>query len=144
MITLDEVTYEEGEDSVYAVFEGLGMIYYLNYDQSVNMHELYLVNDETAIQADTVTHACDFDYKSFYDSSYNMDNICYTAKVSLNDLQGQYKLILKVNNGEYSDVAEITNAYEYNHNTYESEHLKTSFLNDAIRYRLLMDVSHSE
>ena len=144
LITLDEVTYEEGEDSVYAVFEGLGMIYYLNYDQSVNMHELYLVNDETAIKADTVTHACDFDYKSFYDSSYNMDNICYTAKVSLNDLQGRYKLIMKVNNGEYSDVAEITNAYEYNHNTYESEHLKTSFLNDAIRYRLLMDVSHSE
>ncbi|MBP1529080.1 MAG: hypothetical protein ILA55_01135, partial [Erysipelotrichaceae bacterium] len=144
LITLDEVTYEEGEDSVYAVFEGLGMIYYLNYDQSVNMHELYLVNDETAIKADTVTHACDFDYKSFYDSSYNMDNICYTAKVSLNDLQGQYKLIMKINNGEYSDVAEITNAYEYNHNTYESEHLKTSFLNDAIRYRLLMDVSHSE
>ena len=142
LVTLDSVTYEENEEGVTAIFEGLGMIYYLNYDQNISYHELYLVNNEKAIKAETTSHACGFDYKSFYESSYNMDNICYTAKVDLSDLEGDYHLYLKIMNGEYVDLAELNNAYEYEHNIYSTEKLKTSFLTEAIRYRLVFNVQH--
>ena len=142
LITLDEVTYEKSEDATYAVFEGLGMIYYLNYDLEENMHELYLINDDGYVKADTVSKACAFDYKSFYESSYNMDRICYSARIDLSELSGPYRLVLKIRNGEFTDIGEITNAYGYGHNTYESENIKTTFITDAIRYRLLMDVEH--
>lgn len=144
LVTLDSVTYEETDGTVYAVFEGLGMIYYLNYDLNINMHELYLVNENEVIRADTSSHACSFDYRSFYQSSFSMDNICYTAKADLKDLNGEYRLILKVNNGEYHDLAEITNAYGFEHSTYSSDLLKTSFFTDSIRYRLLLHVDHYE
>ena len=144
LVTLDSVTYEEDGGSIYAVFEGVGMIYYLNYDQESNMHELYLVNDEKAIKADTSSHACSFDYRSFYQSSFNMDRICYTAKVGLNELNGDYRLLLKISNGDYRDITELTNAYGYEHKTYASDSLKTSFLTNAIRYRLMLHVEHSD
>lgn len=142
LITLDEVSYEEEDGKVYAVFEGLGMIYYLDYDSNEDMHQLYLVNEENAIRVDTSSHACPFDYQSFYNSSYNMDNICFTAKADLSDLQGRYRLMLEVENGAYRDLAEITNAYEYQHNIYDSVDLKARFINDTIRYRLLFEVVH--
>lgn len=143
LITLDEVSYEEEDGKVYAVFEGLGMIYYLNYDSDAKMHQLYLVNNEEAIVVETSSHACPFDYQSFYNSSFNMDNICYTAKADLDDLQGSYRMMLEVENGDYRDLTEITNAYEYQHNVYDAENLKARFINDAIRYRLLFDVLHT-
>ena len=142
LIALDEVTYETIEDKTYAVFEGVGMIYYLNYDLEENMHELYLVNEEGYVRADTVSHACSFDYQSFYESSYNMDKICYTARADLSELSGPYKLILKIRNGEFVDIGEITNAYSYEHKTYETENVKVSYITDSIRYRLLMNVEH--
>ena len=142
LIALDAVTYETIEDKTYAVFEGVGMIYYLNYDLEENMHELYLVNEEGYVKADTVSHACSFDYQSFYESSYNMDKICYTARADLSELSGTYKLILKVRNGEFVDIGEITNAYGYEHQPFETEGLRVSYITDSIRYRLLMNVEH--
>ena len=144
LITLDEVSYETIEEKDYVVFEGLGMIYYADYDQPIDYQELYLVNDEEVIKAETHSHACSFDYQSFYESSYNMDNICYTAKADLSELNGTYKLVMKIQNGEFADIAEITNAYEYQHNTLQTETVKTTFINDVIRYRLLLQVDHFE
>ncbi len=142
LITLDEVSYVQEDGDVYVLFEGLGMIYYLDYGSNENMHRLYLVNDKQAIALDTSSYACPFDYQSFYGSSHNMENICYTAKANLKDLEGSYRMMLEVNNGEYRDLAEITNAYGYQHNIYDSDDLKARFLNDAIRYRLLFEVEH--
>jgi hypothetical protein len=144
LITLDDVTYEEEGDKVYAVFEGLGMIYYLNYDLDTDMHQLYLVNPDKVIKVETKSQACSFDYSSFYESSYNMDRICYTAKADLSELDGDYRLLMEISNGGYRDIAEITNAYEYEHNTYSSDPVRTEFITDKVRDRLIFSVIHSE
>ncbi|MBQ6334890.1 MAG: glucosaminidase domain-containing protein [Erysipelotrichaceae bacterium] len=144
LVTLDSVTYEQEEDKVYALFEGLGMIYYLNYDLEDNMHQLYLVNGEKALKVETKSQACSFDYKSFYGSSFNMDKICYSAKADLSELQGDYKIILEINNGEYKDIAEVTNEYEHQYQSYESDAIKTSFKTDKVRYRMILSVEQIE
>ncbi len=71
-----------------------------------------------------------------------MDKICYTARADLSELNGTYKLILKVRNGEFVDIGEITNAYGYEHQPFETEGLRVSYITDSIRYRLLMNVEH--
>ena len=140
LVSLDSVTYRKEGDKTYAQFDGLGMIYYLNYDLEENMHQLYLVNGDKVVKADTVSKACSFDYKSFYRSSYNMDKICYSASVDLGSLSGDYKLLLEIRNGEYRDVVEISNAYGYEHKTYNEGGVTTSFTTENVRDRLIFTV----
>ncbi len=140
LVTLDKVSYEEADDTVYAVFEGLGMIYYLNYDVLENVHQLYLTDGEEVIEAQTESYACPFDYQSFYESSYDMEHICYRARVDLNELNKDYRLILEVSKDDQRDLLEICNTYGYQYPEYEGNGLKCAFLTDSVRYRLLINV----
>lgn len=140
--TVDEVNYVEEDGKNYAVFDGVGMIYYLNYNNDQISHDLYLVNGGNVVKADTTTHACKIDFRSFYNSDYNMDNICYTAKVGLDDLNGDYRLMLEVKNGEYRDLIELNNRYNTKYTLLEKEGLKTEFRIEAVRYRMIMNISH--
>ncbi|MBQ6478274.1 MAG: glucosaminidase domain-containing protein [Erysipelotrichaceae bacterium] len=143
LATIDNVTYQNDDGKEYALFDGVGMIYYLNYDSEDNMHQLYLVNRNETIPVPTETKPCSFDYSSFYDSSYNMDHICYSAKADLSGLEGEYRIMLKIRNGSYSDLLEIDNRFNTQYESHEYNNRNISFLTDSIRYRLLMKVNTS-
>ena len=138
--TIDSVSYLSEENHDYVVLEGVGMMYYLNYDNAENYHQLYLVNDNDVIHMQTETKPCSFDYASFYESDYNMDHICYSARADLNDLNGNYRIVIGIQNGEYYDLFEIDNRFNMQYEGYENSDTKVSFFTDSVRYRLMMDV----
>ena len=140
LATIDEVSYDTDNHKI--VFDGVGMMFYLNYDNDSITHNLYLVGDKNVVKADTSSHGCPIDFKAFYESSYNMDKICYTASADLNELDGDYHLYLEVINGDYRDLIELNNRYNTKYRTLDSDELKTSFLNEAIRYRMVINVNH--
>ena len=145
MIAINEITYEEIGDDVYMNIEGIGMLYYLDYGKARNVsHTLYLVNDQQTIIADTSTHACVLDYKTIYGSEYDLDQICFTSKVKLTDLQGEYLLYLQLSNGEYTDLLEVSNRFKDIYNVWNSDKLKTSFVTNDVRYRLSLIVDKQE
>ena len=105
-------------------------------------HNLYLVGAENVVKADTSSHGCPIDFKTFYESSYNMDNICYTASADLDQLDGDYHLYLEIKNGDYRDFIELNNRYNSKYTTLNNDELKTNFLTEAIRYRMVLNVAH--
>ena len=139
LATIDEVSYDNDTMKI----EGVGMIYYLNYDGDIS-HELYFVKKGQTIKAETTTHACSFDFQSFYGSQYDMTNICYTSTVSLNDLNGKYRMILEIKNGENRDLVELTNLYNDSFAALDTATLKAKFLVDKIRYRMIVKVTHPQ
>ncbi|MBR4461827.1 MAG: glucosaminidase domain-containing protein [Erysipelotrichaceae bacterium] len=139
LATIDLIAYEGDKMKI----EGVGMIYYLNYNSSNISHNLYYVKENETIKADTVTHACEFDFQSFYQSQYDMENICYSSEVSLNDLDGTYKILLEIINGDHRDLLELTNLYNDSFPQLNTSQLNTSFLVDKVRARMLLKVEHS-
>lgn len=101
------------DDECNLKINGYGMIYYLNYNQPENIkYEVYLVkNAQEYVLLDTKLVASKYNYASLLGSSFNMDNICFEATGNIKDLDGEYKLILKVsnkvNNVEYIDFIEM-------------------------------------
>ena len=144
LVTIDNVIYEEKEDDTYATFTGLGMMFYLNYDDEDIEHELYFVNDEKVVKANTVTKACEFDYQTLYKSSYDMTNICYSAEVKLFDLLGEYRLYLKIKNGDYTDIVELLNMYNTIYPTIDNENYTVSFDRNIARYGIVFKVLEKE
>ena len=141
LVTIDAVEYEENEDTVYAQFSGLGMMFYLDYDNEDVSHELYFVGeDDKVIKADTATEACTFDYQTLYNSSYDMSHICYKARVDLAQLTGAYRMYLKITNGNYEDIVEMLNMYETVYSGLDNDRYTTSFGTDPARYAIIFDV----
>ncbi len=139
LATIDTVSYDDDMMKI----DGVGMIYYLNYDQNI-IHNLYLVSESETVKAATTTHACEFDFQSFYHSNYNMDKICYSAEVPLDEIDGTYKMILEIINGDKRDLVELTNLYNDSYPQLDKERLKTIFLTDQVRARILLQVQHPE
>ena len=141
LATIDTVTYSQ-DNGNRIIFDGAGMIFYLNYNNDTVEHNLYLVGAENVVKADTSSHGCPIDFKTFYESSYNMDNICYTASADLDQLDGDYHLYLEIKNGDYRDFVELNNRYNSKYTTLNNDELKTNFLTEAIRYRMVLNVAH--
>ena len=138
-VTIDSVTYNGEDADTTMTIEGIAMIYYLNYDSNVS-HELYFVNDETVVKANTTTKACSIDYKTLYNSSYNMDNICYSATVKLSDLSGSYKMYMSIKNGDYVDTVQMTNLYNTLYSELDNASFTTTFSRDVAKYGIVFDV----
>ncbi len=139
LTTIDSVSYDDGKMTI----DGVGMIYYLNYNKDI-VHNLYLVKGDQTIKTNTVTHACEFDFQSFYQSSYDMENICYSSEISLQELTGTYRILLEIINGEYRDLVELTNLYNDSFSQLNTTETKTYFLVDKVRARMLLKVEHQE
>lgn len=138
--TIESVSYLKENDHDYIVFDGVGMMYYLNYENETEYHQLYLVNDNSVLQMHTESKPCSFNYASFYESDYNMDHICYSAKADINDLKGDYRIMMAIQNGDYYDLFEIDNRFNTQYEEYENNSTKVSFFTDSVRYRLMMNV----
>ena len=140
MVVIDSV---EFNDDGFMTIDGIGMIYYLNYNEETNNHELYLVNDENIYAFETQTLKSDFDYKSFLDSSYEMDYIKFKANIDCNNIEpGTYKLVLKISNGSNVDFYELNNRFGYSYEEYSSESIKCNFTVDSIRSRMLLNITN--
>ena len=140
LATIKDVAYEDTEDDTVATFSGLGMMYYLNYDNDEVSHELYFVGSEKIVKAETVTEACPIDYKSIYNSSFDMSRICYKGSVKLSDIIGDYRIYLKIKNGEYTDIVELVNMYGTLYPTVDNERFSTSFARKAARDEIIFNV----
>ena len=141
LVTIDTVEYGEEEGGTYAQFSGLGMMFYLDYDEESASHELYFVGeDNSIIKAETTTEACPVDYQTMYNSSYDMSHICYKAKVDLAEFTGAYRMYLKISNGDYADIVEMLNMYETAYPTFDNESYSTSFTRNPARYATLFNV----
>ena len=69
-----------------------------------------------------------------------MDHICYSAKADLNDLNGDYRIVMAIRNGDYYDLFEIDNRFNTQYEVYENDNTYVSFFTDSVRYRLMMNV----
>lgn len=143
LMTIDSISYETDGDDVYALIDGVGMMYYLNYNNDAISHNMYLVNDDNIVSGITTTHACAINFQEFYNSSYNMDNICYTSKIKISDLTGDYRFYLEVINGNNKDIVEINNRFNTKYSNFYNEelNLKTSFTSALSRSALVMNIS---
>lgn len=130
--SLDSITYDEANNKL--IFNGLGMIYYLNYNNLDISHKLYLVNDSQIIEAETSTIKSSYNLQEIYQSKYNMDNIAYKACVDISKLNGSYYLVLEIRNGEYVDYIEITNDFNMDYGTCKN----VSFKIDKVRDRTIL------
>lgn len=145
VISIDNITYEKDDGGKYTMtIEGMGMMNYLNYGLNDNVgHQLYLINNDVTIPLATQTHACEINYKEFYNSEFDLDNVCFTSKTDLDELNGEYIMYIELSNGEYVDIVEMTNRYE-RHYPGLDDNIKVSFITNPIRYRLSINVMTEE
>lgn len=136
LVTIEKAKFDENG---FLNINGIGMIYYTNNNGNVE-HNLYLINDSQAIKIDAITSKSDFNYKEFYGSSYNMDNICYKASIDCSKLDGTYYLVLEIKNGEYTDYVELTNRYNKTYDNLKLNKLSADIITSDIRYRLNLKV----
>ena len=141
LATVDSVNYD---DNVMTI-SGVGMVYYLNYDINENHHKLCLVNENNVYELNTNTIKSTFDFKTFYNSSYNMDYICYEASIDLSNVEeGTYRLVLKIANNGYLDICEIVNAYDYKYLELDNDNYKASFSVGDVRDCMLFNLEVKE
>lgn len=100
------------DESANFKLNGQGMIYYCDYSklESAN-YTIYFVEDKNNyLEIPCTTLKSDFDYQTILQSSNNLDNICFEADGKLSELKpGTYRMILKIQNGNYIDFIEMTN-----------------------------------
>lgn len=139
LVTIDDIVYDTDNNTI--TFKGVGMIYYLNYADDTNKHKMYLLNDDELVELNTRTVVSDYDYKSFYESSYDMSYICYEAVANLDELEGDYALVLEISNGEYKDIVTLTNRFNDPHPTLSNENVEITYsVNKNNRYEIIMNV----
>ncbi len=140
LVAFDDITIdEEGNLNI----EGIAMMFYLNYgDGQLDGIEnsVYLLGEEEAIKMESEASACSLDYKSIYESSYDLKNICFKAKTSIKDLRGKYRIMMKMINGDYMDICEMTNRYNEQLPSLDIEGTAYKVDTDKIRYRITLDV----
>ena len=120
------------------------MIYYLNYSNENNpLYNVYLVNDDGVTYPMNVVHIENkYDYKTNYNSSYNLDNISVNASIDLNTITepGTYRIIIEINNNEYGNVykdyVELKNPYGRTLPSIEGYALDTVMAKDRIVLRV--------
>ncbi len=143
LATIDNITYDLENNTI--TFKGVGMIYYLNYAENANIHKMYLIQGDNVIELETKTVKSEFDYKTFYDSSYDMAYICYEATVDITTLSGDYKIGLEISNGEYKDFIILTNRFNDPHNTLSSDTVDITYsVNENNRYEIIMNVDRKD
>lgn len=137
LATIDEVTYDGSVMNI----NGVGMMYYIDYSNETKIHTLYLVNNEHCYELDTTSIKSAFDYKSFYNSKYNMDYITFAASIDCKDIDtGTYHLVLKIENGNYIDFCELNNEFNYEYDALDIENIQASYTIDTIRSRMLFNI----
>lgn len=116
MFAFDNLNFVEENGKTSLNIDGVGMIYYLNYDKpddiSFILHLIGEDNSHTEVQATTKT--CDINYSEIFGSSYDMSNICFTGNIDISNLQGNYEMILEIRNGEYADFIRMNTNSELN------------------------------
>ena len=143
LATIDNITYDLENNTI--TFKGVGMIYYLNYAEDINIHKMYLMQGDNVIELETKTVESEFDYKTFYDSSYDMTYICYEATADITTLSGDYKIGLEISNGEYKDFIILTNRFNDPHNTLSSDNVDITYsVNENNRYEIIMNVDRKD
>ncbi len=143
LATIDNITYDLDNNTI--TFKGVGMIYYLNYAENANIHKMYLIQGDNIIELETKTVESEFDYKTFYDSSYDMTYICYEATADITTLSGDYKIGLEISNGEYKDFIILTNRFNDPHNTLSSDNVDITYsVNENNRYEIIMNVDRKD
>lgn len=127
LFAFDDLKIVEDDKEVMLLVDATSMIYYLNYNNKDNLkYTVYLIKDKNDfLETAATNNSCILNYASIFDSEYNMDNICFTAKVNISSLEGTYKMLLKIQNGEYVDYINMSTSnmdFEslvHNEKTYE-------------------------
>lgn len=137
LATIDNVSYDGSIMNI----DGVGMMYYIDYSNEDDIHTLYLVNDENCYELNTTSIKSTFDYKTFYQSKYNMDYITYTASIDCKDIEsGTYHFVLKIENGDYVDYCELNNEFEYTYDSLNIDDLSANYSIDTVRSRMLFNI----
>ncbi|MBR2577950.1 MAG: glucosaminidase domain-containing protein [Erysipelotrichaceae bacterium] len=130
---------EEGKLDIY----GQAMIYYCNYDNKDDIrYTLYLIKDSSEyLEIECETLRSNYDYQTLLHSSYNMDYICFEALADITGLsEGNYQMIMKIENGEYMDFLELTNIAHSSVPEREIDGTDYRFYTSNIRERLMLEV----
>lgn len=137
LISLESIKIEDNKIDIRAH----GMIYYLNYTDNENInYEVYLIENNTNYtKLDTTNYACEVSYTDLFNSTYQLDNICFKASGSINDLNGNYTLLVKISNGEYTDIVEIANRANEQLPSYTNEIGTYNFYTSSIRSRIMFE-----
>ena len=111
--SFDSFTIDENLDMH---IEGQAFIYFTNYDNINDVtYKAYLIKDaDNYVELNIQNKPNDFNYNEFFNSRYNLTNICFEINDSLADLEdGEYKMILEINKVDgdktYVDYIEMTN-----------------------------------
>ena len=136
LVTLESAEFDDNTLNVL----GHAMIYYLNYtDAEAPDYDVYLVDDsDNYKKLDTHSYACAIPYKELLESSYELDNICFSASTTVDDLDGDYQLLVKIRNGEYVDICEFSNRANDVFGSIELESGTYNFYTSSVRYRVML------
>ena len=70
-----------------------------------------------------------------------MSNICFEAKTNIQDLEGEYQIVVAIENGEYLDYVEIPNRSYRKTPSIKLDNKSFEVLTSPIRYRLYLNIT---
>lgn len=124
MFAFDTLNFNIVENQIDIEIAGVAMIYYLNYDnKDLLNYAVYLIKDGNDYKEIPVTNNyCDIKYSEIFNSEFNMDQICFSLKEDITNLDGNYKMVIKIQNGEYIDYINMyTNNMEFSSSQYKNK-----------------------
>ena len=130
-------------DDLELIINGHAMMYYLDYSDDAELeYDVYLVKDNKDYRKmETANKACPVDYSALLNSSYDMSNICFEAKTNIQDLEGEYQIVVAIENGEYLDYVEIPNRSYRKTPSIKLDNKSFEVLTSPIRYRLYLNIT---
>ena len=135
LVSIDDISINE---SGLLSIKAHGMIYYLNYNNKTKLqYDVYLLKEDGSyIKMDTNLIDNAMDYKTAFNSSYNMDNISFLATTDLFNVEGNYNIILRIKNDNYIDYVEFVNRSHMPMPSVKTNELDIQILTSNIRNRL--------
>lgn len=148
-VTYENINIDENGD---LNIDGAGIIYYLDYTDAMKQaesikYDVYLVDDnENYIKLNTTLRNNEFDYTTSLNSKYDFSNVSFHATTNgldkkLVDLDGDYSVILRIQNGEYIDILEMTNRANAEFNGFVTDEKEVSIYTSNIRKRIMVSVT---
>lgn len=101
------------DDELNLTIEANAMIYYLDYDDINSVkYETYLIQNANNYKKLNTEHiACPYDYNTLLNPDNDMSNICFKATGNIADLDGTYRMVVKItntkNNKTYIDYVDM-------------------------------------
>ena len=122
--------------------EGHAFIYYVNFDNTNNIkYEIYLVNSASDyVKLDAQLAEQTIDYKKELGSSFNLDHISFKAEGDISSLNGDYTIYLKIINGDYIDICELSNLAQEEFTSVSKDNKTYAIKTSNIRKRLMLSI----